>query len=135
MLRASRMNRKKIALTITRPVSFSCVYFTCMKKSTTRVALMVAIVRATMVLNGPRSMKAAATGRVVPASKASQIAMQEPSDEMCSDMCSDVCPDADGHAAFPDAGEGGHDDRQRGRHQQRRADALDRPADDEHVAA
>src|SRR5271169_456738 len=85
MLRASRMNRKKIALTITRPVNFSCVYFTCMKKSTTRVALMVAMVRATMVLNGPRSMKAAATVRVVPASKASQMATEEPIDEMCSD--------------------------------------------------
>src|ERR1035438_3892836 len=93
MLRASRMNRKKIAVTTTKPVSFSCVYFTCMKKSTTKVALMVAMVRATMVLNGPRSMKAAATVRVVPASKASQIARQEPSDEMCSDMCSEAFSD------------------------------------------
>src|ERR1035438_3101254 len=90
MLRASRMNRKKIALTITRPVSFSCVYFTCMKKSTTRVALMVAIVRATMVLNGPRAMKAAATVRVVPASKASQMANKKKTEEKGSDMCSDV---------------------------------------------
>ena len=99
MLRASRMNSQKIALATTRPVSFSCVYLTCMKKRTTSVALMVAMVRATMVLNGPRLMKAAATVRPVPASKASQIVTEEPSEEMCSgvcvEACSEVCPEAD----------------------------------------
>ena len=99
MLKASRTNSQKIALTTTRPVSFSCVYLTCMKKRTTSVALMVAFVRATMVGNGPRSMKAAATVMPVPASKASQIATEEPSEEMCSETCpgacSEVCPEAD----------------------------------------
>ena len=99
MLRASRMNNQKIALATTRPVIFSCVYFTCMKKRTTSVALMVAMVRATMVLKGPRLMKAAATVRPVPASKASQIVTDEPTEEICSETCSgtcsEVCPEAD----------------------------------------
>src|SRR3979490_1411360 len=95
MLRASRTNSQKIALTTTRPVSFSWVYFTCMKKRTTSVALMVAMVRATMVLKGPRSMKAAATVMPVPASKASQIATEELSEEICSEACSEVCSDED----------------------------------------
>ena len=99
MLRASRMNSQKIALATTRPVIFSCVYLTCMKKRTTRVALMVATVKATIVLNGPRSMKAAATVRLVLASKASQIATEEPSEEICSEtcpgVCSEVCSEAD----------------------------------------
>src|ERR1700674_4531546 len=94
MLRASRMNSQKIALTTTRLVSFSCVYLTCMKKRMTSVALMVAMVRATMVLNGPRSTKAAATVMPVPASKASQIATEEPTEEICSEMCSRVCVEA-----------------------------------------
>src|SRR6266852_1757841 len=93
MLRASRMNSQKIALATTRPVIFSCVYLTCMKKRTTSVALMVGMVRATMVLKGPRLMKAAATVMPVPASKASQIATEEPTEEMCSETCSDVCPE------------------------------------------
>ena len=99
MLRASRTNSQKIALTTTKPVSFSCVYLTCMKKRTTKVALMVAMVRATMVLNGPRLMKAAATVIPVPASKASQIATEELAEEMCSEtcpgVCSEVCPEAE----------------------------------------
>src|SRR5713101_7529856 len=99
MLRAKRMNSQKIALATTRPVSFSCVDLTCMKKRTTRVALMVAMVRATMVLNGPRLMKAAATVIPVPASKASQIVMEEPAEETCSETCSgacsEVCQEAD----------------------------------------
>src|SRR6266849_5937349 len=99
MLRASRMNSQKIALATTRPVIFSCVYLTCMKKRTTSVALMVAMVRATMVLKGPRLMKAAATVMPVPASKASQIVTEELAEEMCSEacseMCSDVCPEAE----------------------------------------
>src|SRR4030088_1972974 len=94
MLRARRTNSQKIELSTTRPVSFSWVYFTCMKKRTTSVALMVAMVRATMVLKGPRSMKAAATVIPVPASKASQIATEELTEEMCSETCSDVCPEA-----------------------------------------
>ena len=49
MLRESRMKRKKMALAITRPVSFSCVYFTCIKKRTTRIALKVAMLRARIV--------------------------------------------------------------------------------------
>src|SRR5258708_39204091 len=93
MLRASRTNSQKIALTTTRPVSFSCVYFTCMKKRTTTVALMGATVRATMVLNGPRSMKAAATVIPGPASKASQIATEELTVEICSETCSELCPE------------------------------------------
>ena len=97
MLRASRTNSQKIALTTTRGVIFSCVYFTCMKKRTTSVALMVAMVRATMVLKGPRLMKAAATVRPVPASKASQIETEELTEEICSETCpgacSDVCPE------------------------------------------
>ena len=44
-------------------------------------------------------------------------------------------PDADGRGALPDVGESGHDDGQRGRHQQRRAHALDGAAGDEHLAA
>src|SRR6266446_3188703 len=99
MLRARRTNSQKIALTTTRPVSFSCVYFTCMKKRTTSVAFMVAMVSATMVLNGPRLMKAAATVRPVPASNANQIATEELTGEICSEMfpgvCSEVCSEAD----------------------------------------
>src|ERR1035438_4407970 len=90
MLRAIRMKRKKIALTMTRPVIFSCVYLTCIKKSTTRMALQVAMLRARIVLRGPRSMKAAPTVRPVKASSVSQIATEDPRDEMCSDdeLCS-----------------------------------------------
>ena len=44
-------------------------------------------------------------------------------------------PDADGHAPLPDVGERGHDDGQRGRHEQGRPDALDGPAGDEHSPA
>src|ERR1700693_5167713 len=88
------MKRQKNELTTTTPASFFCVYLTCMKKRTTSVALMVAMVRATMVLNGPRSMKAAATVMPVPASKASQIATEEPTEEICSEMCSGVCVEA-----------------------------------------
>ena len=78
------MKRKKMALAITRPVSFSCVYFTCIKKRTTRIALKVAMLRARIVFRGPRSMKAAPTVRPVKTSSVSQIATDEPSGEMCS---------------------------------------------------
>src|ERR1700731_1373282 len=88
------MNSQKIALATTRPVIFSCVYFTCLKKRTTSVALMVAMVRATMVLKGPRLMKAAATVIPVPASKASQIVTDEPGEEICSETCPGVCSEA-----------------------------------------
>src|ERR1017187_4930164 len=84
MLSASRINRKKIALTITRPVSFSCVYLTCMKNNTTRMALKVAMVRAVMVLKGPMSTTAAATVSPGNTRRVSQIATDEPSEETCS---------------------------------------------------
>src|SRR3981081_1805745 len=96
MLRASRTNSQKSALTTTRQVSFSCGDVTSRQKGTARGGVMV---RATMVLKGPRSMKAAATVIPVPASKASQIATEELSEEMCSETCSEVCsgicPEAD----------------------------------------
>src|ERR1700690_3085277 len=85
MLSPSRSPSQKIALTTIRPVSFSCVYFTCIKKSTTSVALTVAMARATTMLNGPRSMKAAPTVRPVPTSNAIQIATEEPMVETCSE--------------------------------------------------
>src|SRR5208282_5829962 len=84
MLSANRIKRKKIALAMTRPVSFSCVYFTCMKNRTTRIALKVAIVRATIVFKGPRSMKATPAVRPVPTSRASQMATEEPREDTCS---------------------------------------------------
>src|SRR5262252_2384636 len=82
----SRMKRKKIALTMTKGVNFSCVYFTCMKKSTTRMALMVAMSRATTMLKGPSSTRAASTVSVVPASSASQMPIEVLSDEICSEV-------------------------------------------------
>ena len=65
MLKASRSRRKKKPEMITALVIRSLVYFTCMKKSTTRMALKVAMVRARMVFNRPKSRKAAETVRPV----------------------------------------------------------------------
>src|ERR1700722_2512781 len=74
MVRPSSNMRKKIAAITTSLVSFSLACQTCMKKRATRVALTVAMPRATGALNGPKSSVAAKTVRPVPRSRAKKTA-------------------------------------------------------------
>src|SRR5277367_5197377 len=82
------MTRKKIAETITTLVNFSLVYFTCMKKSTTTVALQVAITSATTVLKRPKSMFATHAVTNVRTIRRAQIPQYIALGRMCSE-----CPD------------------------------------------
>src|SRR3984885_10504985 len=97
MVRPSSNMRKKIAAITTSLVSFSLACQTCMKKRATRVALTVAMPRATGALNGPKSSVAANTVRPVPTSRAKKTAKYifkgddaECADDECVD---DVCAD------------------------------------------
>src|ERR1700682_3970524 len=78
--------RKKMAEITTTLTIFSLAYLTCMKISTTSSALTVAMTRATIVLNGPRSIKATPAVTPVKTSSVSQTAMLVFTETICSDM-------------------------------------------------
>src|SRR5207249_3470621 len=69
-------------------VSLSLVYFTCMKKRTTMVALAVAISSAATGLNHPRSTWATKAVTIVRQIRIAQIAQYSLLGRMCSDIVS-----------------------------------------------
>src|SRR6201984_852947 len=87
MLSASRIANQNSAATITTLVILSCAYFTCMKKRTTKVALIVAMVSATTALSGPgRFTPATSTVTRGPISNVIQMPLYSFNEETCSDI-------------------------------------------------
>src|SRR6266700_4509495 len=87
MERARRIRRKNKLATTTSLLSFSLAPLRCMKNRATRMALKVAIVKATAALKRPRSREAAQTVRPVHASSVIQMPKYSLSDDDgCAEM-------------------------------------------------
>src|SRR4029077_12351688 len=87
MERTRRIRRKNKPTTTASLLSFSLAPLRCMKNRATRMALKVAIVKATAALKRPRLREAAQTVRPVQASSVSQLPNYSLSgDDGCSDM-------------------------------------------------
>src|SRR5580704_15849906 len=90
MVSPSNSSRKKSAAITTSFVSFSLACQTCIKNNATKVALMVAIPRATAALYRPRSSVAAYTVRPVPTSNAKNTPKYIFKGDDVADECSDM---------------------------------------------